>query len=82
LPNYIKIFYYRLFREKSQIFIYNLILLGEVLGINNLGYTCFLNALLQALAACPKFYLWLQKQKKDKNFVNALFTVLRSMILI
>jgi ubiquitin carboxyl-terminal hydrolase 30 len=66
-----------------MIFIYNLILLGEVLGINNLGYTCFLNALLQALAACPMFNLWLQKQqKKDKNFVNTLFTVLRSMILI
>lgn len=59
-------------------------LLGQVVGINNLGYTCFLNSLLQALAACPSFIFWLQRQqeKKDKNFADTLLSILKSMILI
>ncbi|EZA53986.1 hypothetical protein DMN91_000307 [Ooceraea biroi] len=53
---------------------------GQVVGINNLGYTCFLNSLLQALAACPTFILWLQKQQeKDRSFTNTLFSVLRKI---
>nr|XP_008123551.1 PREDICTED: ubiquitin carboxyl-terminal hydrolase 30 [Anolis carolinensis] len=33
---------------------------GLVPGLLNLGNTCFLNALLQGLAACPAFLQWLQ----------------------
>ncbi|KAG5337927.1 UBP30 hydrolase, partial [Acromyrmex charruanus] len=54
---------------------------GRVVGINNLGYTCFLNSLLQALAACPSFIFWLQKQqeKKDRNFADTLLSVLKKI---
>ncbi|KAL9919839.1 ubiquitin carboxyl-terminal hydrolase 30 homolog [Glossina fuscipes fuscipes] len=33
---------------------------GEIVGLHNFGQTCFLNTLLQALAACPQFIAWLQ----------------------
>ncbi|XP_072746825.1 ubiquitin carboxyl-terminal hydrolase 30 homolog [Anoplolepis gracilipes] len=53
---------------------------GQVVGINNLGYTCFLNSLLQALAACPTFILWLQRQQeKDRHFADTLFSVLKKI---
>lgn len=51
---------------------------GQVVGITNLEYTCFLNALLQALAACPTFTAWLQKQRekgKKGRFTASLITV-------
>ncbi|KAL6426922.1 hypothetical protein ACFW04_009268 [Cataglyphis niger] len=53
---------------------------GQVIGINNLGYTCFLNSLLQALAACPTFILWLQRQQeKNRNFADTLLSVLKKI---
>lgn len=53
---------------------------GQIVGITNLGYTCFLNSLLQALASCPTFVFWLQKQNEDKKscFAKTLLTELTS----
>ncbi|XP_034489514.1 ubiquitin carboxyl-terminal hydrolase 30 homolog [Drosophila innubila] len=33
---------------------------GQIAGLHNFGRTCFLNTLLQSLAACPQFIAWLQ----------------------
>ncbi|KZC04513.1 PREDICTED: ubiquitin carboxyl-terminal hydrolase 30 homolog [Dufourea novaeangliae] len=49
---------------------------GKIIGINNLGYTCFLNSLLQALAACPIFIGWLKKQCEKNGKVNFISTLL------
>lgn len=41
---------------------------GRLAGLINLGQTCFLNTILQALAACPQFIAWLSldaNRKKD-----------------
>lgn len=40
---------------------------GRLAGLINLGQTCFLNTILQALAACPQFINWLglESHKKD-----------------
>ncbi|XP_011493868.1 PREDICTED: ubiquitin carboxyl-terminal hydrolase 30 [Ceratosolen solmsi marchali] len=52
---------------------------GQVVGIKNLEYTCFLNSLLQSLAACPVFIEWLFKRhddKKPESFTNNLMMVI------
>lgn len=38
---------------------------GRVPGILNLGNTCFLNAVLQGVAACPAFLYWLSASVED-----------------
>ncbi|XP_043250186.1 ubiquitin carboxyl-terminal hydrolase 30 homolog isoform X2 [Colletes gigas] len=49
---------------------------GKIIGINNLGYTCFLNSLLQALAACPIFVGWLKEQCEKSGKVTFISTLL------
>lgn len=40
---------------------------GRLAGLVNLGKTCFLNAVLHALAACPQFLTWLQMDSSAKE---------------
>uniref|UniRef100_A0A182MDA8 ubiquitinyl hydrolase 1 n=1 Tax=Anopheles culicifacies TaxID=139723 RepID=A0A182MDA8_9DIPT len=51
---------------------------GQIAGLHNFGKTCFLNTLLQALAACPQFIAWLQlhNTKDKKSLVSSLQNVL------
>ncbi|VEN47315.1 unnamed protein product [Callosobruchus maculatus] len=51
---------------------------GRLAGLVNLGKTCFLNAILHALAACPQFVQWLEKDKyaKETSLKSTLATVL------
>lgn len=51
---------------------------GQIAGLHNFGKTCFLNTLLQALAACPQFIAWLQlhNTKDKKTLVSSLQNVL------
>ncbi|KAL4706070.1 hypothetical protein ACJJTC_001668 [Scirpophaga incertulas] len=52
---------------------------GQIAGLQNLGRTCFLNTLLQALAACPSFIEWLRKYTKsggNNSMITTLYTVI------
>lgn len=53
---------------------------GQIAGLYNLGQTCFLNTLLQALAACPHFIAWLQlthnRASNDKGLIHSLLNTL------
>ncbi|XP_049817538.1 ubiquitin carboxyl-terminal hydrolase 30 homolog isoform X2 [Aethina tumida] len=51
---------------------------GRLAGLVNLGKTCFLNAVLHALAACPHFLQWLDKDTyiKETSLRSTLSTVL------
>lgn len=51
---------------------------GRLAGLVNLGKTCFLNAVLHALAACPQFITWLEKDKnvRETSLRSTLSTVL------
>lgn len=40
----------------------------KVAGLENLGNTCYLNTILQSLAACPKFIRWLQRALRNSQF--------------
>ncbi|XP_065157110.1 ubiquitin carboxyl-terminal hydrolase 30 homolog [Atheta coriaria] len=51
---------------------------GRLAGLVNLGKTCFLNAILHALAACPQFVSWLEQDRlaKETSLRSTLSTVL------
>ncbi|XP_060521941.1 ubiquitin carboxyl-terminal hydrolase 30 homolog [Cylas formicarius] len=51
---------------------------SRLAGLVNLGRTCFLNAILHALAACPNFVAWLEKDTtaRETSLRNTLATVL------
>lgn len=59
---------------------------GRVAGLQNLGRTCFLNTLLQALAACPRFAIWLRDRATQgpthaTTMTTTLSTVIEGMFL-
>uniref|UniRef100_A0A1A9ZYB5 ubiquitinyl hydrolase 1 n=1 Tax=Glossina pallidipes TaxID=7398 RepID=A0A1A9ZYB5_GLOPL len=49
---------------------------GQIAGLHNFGQTCFLNTLLQALAACPQFIAWLQLYTNGKPVRKSLISPL------
>lgn len=57
---------------------------GRLAGLVNLGKTCFLNAILHALAACPQFVSWLEQDRlaKETSLRSTLSTVLSGNIYI
>lgn len=57
---------------------------GQIAGLHNFGRTCFLNTLLQALAACPQFIAWLQLHGNSdkKSLIGSLLSTLEGKRLL
>lgn len=54
---------------------------GQIAGLHNFGRTCFLNTLLQALAACPQFIAWMQLHGSadKKSLIGSLLNTLEGI---
>ncbi|BES97514.1 Ubiquitin carboxyl-terminal hydrolase [Nesidiocoris tenuis] len=49
----------------------------SLVALQNLGLTCFLNSLLQALASCPSFFEWLEARRSNGPVSESLYNVLK-----
>lgn len=54
---------------------------GALIGLQNLGLTCFMNTLLQALASCASFVEWMESCYPQGNVATALYYVLKGKTL-
>lgn len=54
---------------------------GTVIGLQNLGLTCYLNSLLQAMASCHYFVEWLNLQENKGEVATAMRKLLNSKFL-
>lgn len=55
---------------------------GQIAGLHNFGRTCFLNTLLQALAACPQFIAWLQLNNNSSDKKSLIYALLNTLEIV